>query len=80
MGLHLILGGRLLEMDGVPSTESPTQYELDMVPRLGLKYQVSYIPTNSGISRKILVTLPDGRSSTYSLGTYPSGITIRIPT
>lgn len=80
IGTALNIGWSFIGDGGVPSTESPTQYELDMVPRLGLKYQVSYIPTNSGISRKILVTLPDGRSSTYSLGTYPSGITIRIPT
>lgn len=80
IGTALNIGWSFIGDGGVPSTESSTQYELDMVPRLGLKYQVSYIPTNSGISRKILVTLPDGRSSTYSLGTYPSGITIRIPT
>ena len=80
IGTALNIGGSFIGDGGVPSTESSTQYELDMVPRLGLKYQVSYIPTNSGISRKILVTLPDGRSSTYSLGTYPSGITIRITT
>ena len=80
IGTALNIGWSFIGDGGVPSTESPTQYELDMVPRLGLKYQVSYIPTNSGISRKILVTLPDGRSSTYSFGTYQSGITIRIPT
>ena len=80
VGTALNIGWSFIGNGGLPSTESPTQYELDMVPRLGLKYQVSYIPTNNGISRKILVVLPNGSSSTYSLGTYPSGITIRIPT
>ena len=42
VGTALNIGWSFIGNGGLPSTESPTQYELDMVPRLGLKYQVSY--------------------------------------
>jgi len=79
-GIALSVGWGYISSGGVPSTESPSEYKLDITPRLNMKYQVTYKPSNNGIERKIKITSPTGRVSTYDLGAYSRDITIRIPT
>lgn len=78
-GIALSVGWGYISSGGVPSTESPSEYKLDITPRLNMKYQVTYKPSNNGIERKIKITSPTGRVSTYDLGAYSRDITIRIP-
>lgn len=59
---------------GGVDTTNPTEYKVDMTPRLNMSYQIKSIPTSSGMDRFITITAPDGRISEYLLISVPLGI------
>lgn len=79
--LTAITGGSMLVVvswsfisSGGVDTTNKTEYELDMTPRLNMSYQITYIPTSSGMDRFITITAPDGDVSQYALPSVPLGM------